>query len=243
VTGPGRLYGVGVGPGDPDLLTVKAARVVSSCPVVAYFRASKRASNARRVVEDQLTPAQTELPLVYPVTTEPIAPALYDTLLIDFYDTSAKRIAERLDEGADVAVLCEGDPFFFGSYTYLHQRLADRYATEVVPGVSSALAGAAALRRPLTARNDVFTVLSGVLPADELATRIADADAAVVMKVGRNLERVRDAVRRAGRLERAFYVERATMPGERLLPLVNADPASAPYFSLVVIPSVAATQR
>ncbi len=239
----GRCYGVGVGPGDPDLMTVKAARVVSECPVVAYFRAAKRQSNARRVVQHHLTSDHTEMELIYPVTTEAVAPSLYETLLVDFYDQSAKRVAEVLDEGIDIAVLCEGDPFFFGSYMYLHHRLADRYATEVVPGVSSALAGAAVLGMPLTARNEVFTVLSGVLPADELTAGIAGADSVVVMKVGRNLEKVRGAVTRAGQLDRAYYIERATMPGEHVVPLADADPTTAPYFSMVVIPSVAAPRR
>ena len=243
MTGAGRCYGVGVGPGDPELMTVKATRVLAACPVVAYFRATTRESNARRVVQQHLGSEHREMELVYPVTTEAVAPEVYETLLGDFYDQSAKRIAEVLDGGVDVAVLCEGDPFFFGSYMYLHNRLSDDYVTEVVPGVSSVLAGAAVLGAPLTARNEVFTVLSGVLPVDELATRIAEADSVVVMKVGRNLEKVRDAVTRSGKLDRAHYVERATMADERVMPLVEADPATAPYFSMVVIPSAAAPLR
>jgi precorrin-2/cobalt-factor-2 C20-methyltransferase len=148
-----------------------------------------------------------------------------------------------LDDGMDVAVLCEGDPFFFGSYMYLHTRLSDRYATEVVPGVSSALAGAAVLGAPLACRNEVFTVLSGVLDGNELAARIEAADAVVVMKVGRNLEKVRAAVARSGALDRAYYIEWATLPDERAMPLADADPVGAPYFSMVVIPSAAAAQR
>lgn len=239
----GRCFGVGVGPGDPELMTVKAVRVVETCPVIAYFCAARRESNARRVVQHHLRPEHTEMRLVYPVTTETVPPGTYETLLVDFYDESAKRLAEVLDEGNDVAVLCEGDPFFFGSYMYLHNRLSGPYATEVVPGVSSPLAGAAVIGAPLACRNEVFSVLSGVLDADELAVRIAAADSVVVMKVGRNLEKVRTAVTRAGVLDRAIYVEWATMPNERVLPLADADPATAPYFSMVVIPSVVAPRR
>jgi precorrin-2/cobalt-factor-2 C20-methyltransferase len=238
----GCCYGVGVGPGDPELMTLKAARVLAQCPVIAYFQASKRASNARRIVAEHVRAEHVEMPLVYPATTEPIAPPLYETLLVDFYDESAKRIAEFLDAGVDVAVLCEGDPFFFGSYMYVHHRLSDRYDTEVVPGVSSIVAGAAVLGTPLAARDEVLTILSGVLPVDVLAERIAGADTVVVLKVGRNLQRVREAVERAGRTDRAFYVERATMTGERVLPLAGADLTDAPYFSMVVIPSVAAAR-
>jgi precorrin-2 C(20)-methyltransferase len=239
----GRCFGVGVGPGDPELMTLKAVRVVTECRVVASFHAVNRESNARRVAQRYLRSDHTEMRFVYPVTTEPVDTATYETLIADFYDESAKRIAEVLDEGVDVAVLCEGDPFFFGSYMYLHTRLSDRYATQVVPGVSSALAGAAVVGEPLASRNEVFTVLSGVLDVDELAARIAAADAVVVMKVGRNLERVRTAVTRAGALERAHYIEWATLPNERAQPLAAVDAATAPYFSIVVIPGGAAARR
>jgi precorrin-2/cobalt-factor-2 C20-methyltransferase len=239
----GTCYGVGVGPGDPELLTLKAVRALERSAAVAYFCAKGRASNARRVVEGHLRDDHTQLALVYPVTTEPVAPETYETLIADFYDQSAKRVAELLDAGADVAVLCEGDPLFFGSYMYLHERLRDRYRSEVIPGVSSVVAGAAAIGTPLAARNEVFTVLSGVLPVEELERRIAASDAVVVMKVGRNLEKVRDAVIRAGAIERASYVEWASLPNERVVPLADAGKTHAPYFSMVVIPGVRAQVR
>src|SRR5262245_51529460 len=150
----GRLFGVGMGPGDPELLTLKAARVLDCCPVVAYFAAVGRESNARRVVCDRLNGHHRELRLEYPVTTETLPPEVsYETLLIDFYDESAKRISELLEAGTDVAVLCEGDPFFYGSYMYVHTRLAPRFVTEVVPGVPSMAAGAAVLGAPLVCRD------------------------------------------------------------------------------------------
>ena len=238
----GRCFGVGVGPGDPELLTVKALRVVDECRVVASFSAVDRTSNARRVVETHLRTDHVELPLVYPLTTEPVDRDEYEARLVDFYDESAKRIAEHLDGGSDVAVLCEGDPFFYGSYMYLHARLAPRYVTEVVPGVSSALAGAASIRAPLVAGNETLVVLSGVLDVDELECRLRDAGAAVVMKVGRNLTKVREAVTRAGLLDRAHYVEWSTHARQRTLPLSETDGVTAPYFSMVVVPSVAAAR-
>jgi precorrin-2/cobalt-factor-2 C20-methyltransferase len=243
-TPPGRLFGVGVGPGDPELLTLKAARLLDEVAVVAYFAAIGRESNARRVVGGRLNGHHRELRLEYPVTTETLPPEVsYETLLIDFYDASAKSIAEVLDDGEDVVVICEGDPFFYGSYMYLHTRLSGQYRTEVVPGVPSAAAGAAAIGSPLACRDEVLSILSGVLPVDELERRLRAADAAVVMKVGRNLGRVREAVERAGLLEHATYVERATMANEQTCPLADADPASAPYFSMVVIPSRTAPTR
>lgn len=239
----GRCYGIGVGPGDPELLTVKAVRLVEQCAVVAYFCATRRESNARRVVQQYLRSDHTEMRLVYPVTTEPVSAETYETLLADFYDESAKRVAEVLDAGVDVAVLCEGDPLFYGSYMYLHSRLHESYASEVVPGVPSPFAGAAALGAPLASRNEVFSVLSGVLSRDELAARITASDAVVVMKVGRNLDKVRDAVTRAGVLDRASYVEWATTTRQRAMPLADVDGTSAPYFSMVVIPSAGALRR
>ena len=242
---PGRCIGVGVGPGDPELITVKALRVIQAAPVVAYFVAVKRTSNSRRVVEGYLdeNAGRRELCLTYPVTTEMPAGGAYETLMADFYDASAKQIAEVLDAGDDVAVLCEGDPFFYGSFMYLHNRLHDRYEVEVIPGVPAMLAGSAALGAPLVCLNEVVSVLSGVLPSDELEHRLRAADAAVVMKLGRNLAKVRDAVERAGLLDRAHYVERVTMTSERLLPLADVDPSTAPYFSMVIIPSATAPKR
>ena len=245
---PGRCIGVGVGPGDPELITVKALRAIQAAPVVAYFVAAKRTSNARGVVEAELDrdhgrDRRRELCLTYPVTTEMPAGGAYETLMADFYDASAKQIAEVLDAGDDVAVLCEGDPFFYGSFMYLHNRLHDRYEVEVIPGVPAMLAGSAALGAPLVCLNEVVSVLSGVLPADELEHRLRAADAAVVMKLGRNLAKVRDAVERAGLLDRAHYVERVTMTSERLLPLAEVDPSTAPYFSMVIIPSATAPKR
>jgi precorrin-2/cobalt-factor-2 C20-methyltransferase len=241
---PGSLYGIGVGPGDPELMTLKAHRLLRSCPVVAHFAARGREGNARAVVAPHLLADQRELRLEYPVTTETLPEGVsYETLLVDFYDASAKRVAELLDDGIDVALVCEGDPFFYGSYMYMHNRLATEYRTEVVPAVPSITAGAAVLGTPLVCRDEVLCVLSGVLPEDELVTRLSTAGAAVVMKLGRNLGKVRAAVTRAGLLDHAHYVERATMATQRVLPLAEVDPATAPYFSMVVIPSRTAPGR
>lgn len=241
---PGHLFGLGVGPGDPDLVTVRAARVLERVDAVAYFAAVRRPSNARRVVADRLDGRHHEVRLEYPVTTEALpAHVSYETLLIDFYDAAAKQVAELLEQGADVAVICEGDPFLFGSYMYLHSRLAHRFPTEVVPGVSSILASAVAIGTPLACRDEALAVLSGLLPVDALEARLRGCDVAVVVKVGRNLAKVREAVTRAGLLDRATYVERVTMAGERTCPLAEADPTAAPYFSMVVVPSRRAPTR
>ncbi len=233
----GRLLGLGVGPGDPELITVKALRLLREAPVVAYFVAKGKRGNAFGIIEAHLQAQQTLLPLVYPVTTEVLpAPLSYEQVISDFYDEASVQVAEHLDAGRDVAVICEGDPFFYGSYMYLHDRLAQRYEAEVIPGVCSMLGGASVLGAPLVYRNQTLTVLSGVLPHEELKRRLADADAAVIMKLGRNFPKVREVLAELGLDQRALYVERATMANQKIVALDAVDPQSSPYFSLIVVP-------
>jgi precorrin-2 C20-methyltransferase/precorrin-3B C17-methyltransferase len=239
----GRLYGVGVGPGDPELLTLKARRVIEAADVVAYPVAKHRHGMARRIVEPYLRDDQLDLALTYPVTTEESDhPGGYEGALREFYDDAAERIAAHLDAGRDVAVLCEGDPFFYGSYMYIHERLAHRYPTEVVPGVTSFSAAAASAGRPLAKRDDILTVLPGTLPPEVLAARLRASDAAVVLKLGRTFEGVRDAAERAGVAERGLYVERASTPEERSAPL-RAVEGEVPYMSLLLVPTAALVER
>jgi precorrin-2 C20-methyltransferase/precorrin-3B C17-methyltransferase len=236
----GRLYGVGVGPGDPELVTMKALRIVQASPVIAYHAARHGRSNARAVVAAHLTDAQIEVPLIYPITTETLATVEpeggYEAAMVAFYDRSADALAAHLDAGRDVAVLCEGDPFFYGSYMYLHDRLAHRYETDVIPGVPSVLAGAARLGTPLVRRDTELTVLPGTLPESVLAARLADGNAYAIMKLGRTFGKVRRALERANVLGRASYIERATMDRERIMPVADVDPETVPYFSLVLVP-------
>lgn len=235
----GRLFGLGVGPGDPELITVKALRLLREAPVVAYFVAKGKKSNAFGIIENYLRPEQATVPLVYPVTTEKLEPPLcYESIIADFYDTAAVELARHLDAGRDVAVICEGDPFFYGSYMYLHDRMAARYDTTVVPGVCSMLGGAAVLGAPLVYRNQSLSVLSGVLSAAELKQRLSVADAAVIMKLGRNFDKVRGVLAELNLAERALYVERATMQNQSIVPLDAVDPMASPYFSLIVVPGV-----
>lgn len=233
----GRLLGLGVGPGDPELITLKALRLLREAPVVAYFVAKGKRGNAFGIIEAHLQAEQTLLALVYPVTTEVLpAPLSYEQVISDFYDGASLEVAAHLDAGRDVAVICEGDPFFYGSYMYLHDRLADRYDAEVIPGVCSMLGGASVLGAPLVYRNQSLSVLSGVLGHDELKRRLADADAAVIMKLGRNFTKVRQVLVELGLDTRALYVERATMANQRIVALDEVDPQSSPYFSLIIVP-------
>ncbi|MFE5503105.1 precorrin-2 C(20)-methyltransferase [Amycolatopsis japonica] len=244
MSGLGKLWGVGLGPGDPELMTVKAARLIGEADVIAYHSARHGRSIARSVAEPYLRDGQIEEKLVYPVTTETTDhPGGYEGAIADFYELSAKRLAEHLDAGRDVVVLCEGDPFFYGSYMYMHERLADRYEATVVPGVTSVSAASSVLGRPLVQRDEVLTILPGTLPAPELARRLADTQAAAVLKLGRTFGNVREALAEAGKLDDAFYVERATWQAQRVEPFADVDPESVPYFSLAMLPSPAYASR
>ncbi|MFJ1702649.1 precorrin-2 C(20)-methyltransferase [Kitasatospora sp. NPDC088346] len=234
----GRLYGVGLGPGDPELVTVRAAGLIGRADVVAYHSARHGRSIARSIAEPYLRGDPIEEKLVYPLTVETTDhPGGYRGALDEFYEEAAARLAAHLDAGRDVVVLAEGDPLFYGSYQHMHKRLADRYPTEVVPGVTSVSAAAARLGKPLVEAEEVLTIIPGTLPEEELTARLAATDSAVVMKLGRTFPTVRRALERSGRLAEAQYVERATMPGERTAPLAEVDPDSVPYFSVAVLPS------
>ena len=236
-TATGRLFGVGMGPGDPELVTVKARRTIESAEVVAYPTARHGRSVVRRIAAPYLRDDQIDVALTFPVTTEETDhPGGYEGALGDFYDASTDRLAAHLDAGRDVAILCEGDPFFYGSYMYLHQRLAPRYPTEVIPGVTAMSAAAAATGTPLAKRDDVLRVLPGTLPPEVLAAELRSSDAAVVLKLGRTFADVREAAERAGVGERGIYVERASAPEQRTASLREVDGA-VPYMSLVLVPT------
>jgi len=224
----GTVFGLGVGPGDPELITLKALRILRDVPVVAFPAPDQGDSLTRAIVAPHIIDGQTELAIRVPMVSERF-PAQ------EVYDRAAVDLGAHLEAGRDVAVLCEGDPFLYGSFMYLFARLAEKYPVEVVPGVSSLTACAATLGAPLAARNDVLAVIPAPLDAETLKQRLNTADAAAILKIGRHFTKVRDTLRDLGLVDRARYVEHATMANQRILPLDEVDPATVPYFSMVLV--------
>jgi precorrin-2/cobalt-factor-2 C20-methyltransferase len=224
----GRLYGIGVGPGDPDLLTVKAARLLAACPVVAYPAPEQGESLARRIAAPHLPDGKIEIAI-----RMALSPARFPAP--EVYDAAAREVAFHLAAGRDVAVLCLGDPLLYGSFMYLLARLAGTHPAAVVPGVASPTAAAAALGLPLAAGNDALAILPAQLDDERLGIALAACDVGAIIKLGRHFARVRGLLGRLGLADHAHYVEHATMADQRIVPLAAIDPASVPYFSLIIV--------
>jgi precorrin-2 C20-methyltransferase/precorrin-3B C17-methyltransferase len=233
----GTLYGVGLGPGDPELVTVKAARLIESADVVAYHSARHGHSVARSIAEPYLRPGVIEEQLVYPVTTEACDhPGGYEGAMEEFYASAASRLMAHLAAGRDVVLLAEGDPLFYSSYMHMHKRISGRFRAEIVPGITSVSAASAALGMPLVEGNDVLTVLPGTLGRAALAARLSGAGAAAIMKISRSFSGVQDALKDSGRLSSAYYVERASGGARQVIERAgDVDPSTVPYMSLVLM--------
>jgi precorrin-2/cobalt-factor-2 C20-methyltransferase len=233
----GRLIGIGVGPGDPELVTLKAMRALAQADLVVHFAKNGSASQARAIAADHLKAGVEELPLFYPMTSEqPRNGCVYRQAMCEFYDAAATVLAKHLDAGRAVAVICEGDPLFYGSYMHLHVRLAPRYPTQVIAGVTGMSGCWSAVGAPIAQGDDVFMVLPATIPEPELERRLKDVDAAVVMKLGRHLPKIRRTLARIGRLERAIYVERGSTTTAVMMRLADKPSDDAPYFAIVLVP-------
>ena len=234
---PGTLYGIGVGPGDARLMTLRAAGLIRTVDTLAYFAKAGNKSNSRQVAAPLIQPGRKELALLYPVTTElPVTDPGYTRQIRDFYAQAAALLAERLAAHESVGLLAEGDPFFYGSFMHMWRRLASDFPVEVVPGVTGFSGCSSRAGAPLTWGDDILTVLPGTLDESVLTRRLQETDAAVIMKVGRNLAKIRRALSAANLIDRAIYVERGTMSSERIMCLTDVADGSAPYFSMILIP-------
>ncbi|MGC3939040.1 precorrin-2 C(20)-methyltransferase [Roseobacter sp. EG26] len=232
----GTLHGVGLGPGDPDLMSVRADRLLRDARHVAFFRKAGRSGQARRIVNGMMRADVVEFPMEYPVTTEiPVTDPGYNAALSDFYSDCTRHLRGLLDGGEDVVVLCEGDPFFFGSFMHLYTRLKNHVPVQVVPAITGMSAAWTATGQPVTWGDDILTVLMGTLPGDILAERMAQSDAVVVMKIGRHFDKVKSALKQAGKFDDAWLVEYASMPNQSVQKLAEAGDRITPYFSIIVV--------
>ncbi|MGR3565511.1 MAG: precorrin-2 C(20)-methyltransferase [Heliomarina sp.] len=232
----GTVYGLGLGPGDPDLLSVRADRLLRQARHVAFFRKAGRKGQARQIVESMIPADAVEIPMEYPVTTEiPLSDPRYNEILSAFYAEQAEKLSALVADGHDIVVLCEGDPFFYGSFMHLHSRLKDIANVEVVPAITGMSAAWTATDMPITWGDDVLTILMGTLPEEELRRHMQDTDALVIMKIGTNIAKIRRALDAVGLTEKAWMVQYAAMPRQTVTPLVEADCEKAPYFSIIVV--------
>ncbi|SPJ30147.1 precorrin-2 C(20)-methyltransferase [Falsiruegeria mediterranea] len=232
----GTIYGLGLGPGNPDLMSVRSDRLLRNARHVAYFRKAGKSGQARGIVNGMLPESVIEFPMEYPVTTEiPLTDPRYNEMLASFYEDCTARLKELSDQGEDVVVLCEGDPFFYGSFMHLYSRLRDQAPVEVVPAITGMSGAWTATGDPITWGDDVLTVLVGTLPEDELTRRMSDTDALVVMKIGRNIDKVTRALKASGLYDRAWIVEFAQMPNQRVCKLSENCDGLTPYFSIIIV--------
>ncbi|KIC43983.1 precorrin-2 C20-methyltransferase [Ruegeria sp. ANG-S4] len=232
----GTVYGVGLGPGDPDLMSVRADRLLRNARHVAYFRKHGRSGQARQIVNGMMPEGAVEFPMEYPVTTEiPLDDPRYNQMLSTFYEDCAQHLKTLAETGQDVVVLCEGDPFFYGSFMHLYNRLRDVVNVDVVPAITGMSGAWTATGDPITWGDDVLTVLAGTLPEEDLAKRMAQTDALVVMKIGRNFNKVKRALQSSGLYDRAWIVEYAQMPNQRVCKLTENCDGITPYFSIIIV--------
>ncbi|MCI5086382.1 MAG: precorrin-2 C(20)-methyltransferase [Rhodovulum sp.] len=232
----GTIHGVGLGPGAADLMSVRADRLVRNARHVAYFRKAGRSGQARKIVEGMLHADVVEFPMEYPVTTEiPFSDPRYNEILSQFYAECCAHLRALAEAGEDVVVLCEGDPFFYGSFMHLYTRLRDDVDVRVVPAITGMSAAWTATGTPITWGDDVLSVLMGTLPEAELVRGMLNADAIVVMKIGRNIDKVREALKQAGKYDRAYLVEFASMDNQTMTRLSEAEDKVTPYFSIIVV--------
>ena len=232
----GKIYGVGLGPGDPDLMSVRSARLVRGAKHVAFFRKAGRKGQARQIVEGMLSADAIEIPMEYPVTTEiPVEDPRYNEALSAFYEDCESQLFAILSAGEDVIVLCEGDPFFYGSFMHLFTRLKDKAPMEVVPAITGMSGAWTATGAPITWGDDVLTVLAGTLSEYDLTKRMAETDALVVMKIGRNIDKIRSALKAAGKYDDAWLVEYATMAKQSVNKLSDVEDGITPYFAIIIV--------
>jgi len=232
----GKIYGVGVGPGAVDLLSVRADKLVREAKYIAFFRKAGRAGHARQIASNLLSKDVIELAMEYPITTEiPLSDQRYSEVLSEFYKKYSNKIISLSQTGIDLVILCEGDPFFYGSFMHIYSRVKDKCPVEVVPAITGMSAAWTATDIPITWGDDILTVLMGTLDKTTLENQLQDTNAAIIMKIGHNLPKIKKALERTGRFYDAFIVEYAAMDKQTVQRLSDYNTENAPYFSIIIL--------
>jgi precorrin-2/cobalt-factor-2 C20-methyltransferase len=232
----GKIYGVGVGPGAVDLLSVRADKLVREAKYIAFFRKAGRAGHARQIASTLLSKDVIELAMEYPITTEiPLSDQRYSEVLSEFYKKYSNKIISLSQTGIDLVILCEGDPFFYGSFMHIYSRVKDKCPVEVVPAITGMSAAWTATDIPITWGDDILTVLMGTLDKTTLENQLQDTNAAIIMKIGHNLPKIKKALERTGRFYDAFIVEYAAMDRQTVQRLSDYNTENAPYFSIIIL--------
>ncbi len=225
----GKIIGIGVGPGDPELITLKALKAIKAGKIIAYPSTETEESYARSIVKDYFSENVLEIPIKIPMVE-----SRFPSQLI--YNTASDEISAHLKKGEDVIILCQGDPFFYGSFMYLFSRFAGKFPIEIIPGISSLNACSAVSQRPLCSRLESLSVIPGGMNDEEFLKQLEKEGAFAIMKVGKHLNRIKGLLDRKGMGGRAVYVSHATLPNQKVFPLSKA-PEIAPYFSMILVPS------
>ena len=232
----GKIYGVGVGPGAVDLLSVRAEKLVREAKYIAFFRKAGRAGHARQIASTLLSKDVIELAMEYPITTEiPLSDQRYSEVLSEFYKKYSNKIISLSQTGIDLVILCEGDPFFYGSFMHIYSRVKDKCPVEVVPAITGMSAAWTATDIPITWGDDILTVLMGTLDKTTLENQLQDTNAAIIMKIGHNLPKIKKALEKTGRFYDAFIVEYAAMDKQTVQRLSDYNTENAPYFSIIIL--------
>lgn len=226
-----QLIGVGVGPGDPELITLKAARLIEEADVISFICNEESQSQAKSIARYLLANKKNkdEIPIVMPMSED-------RRIANQAYDSAAQKIQQTIETGKAVVFLCEGDPLFFGSFAYLLERLKNTVSCQVVPGISSVHAATSSLLQPLTMLKESFCVVSGRHDENLLVDALNKHDSVVIMKAGRSRQRILKAIAVAKRTEDAQYVEYLGREGEFIQSDISLlKEKDGPYFSLFVI--------
>ena len=232
----GKIYGVGVGPGAVDLLSVRADKLVREAKYIAFFRKAGRAGHARQIASTLLSKDVIELAMEYPITTEiSLSDQRYSEVLSEFYKKYSNKIISLSQPGKDLVILCEGDPFFYGSFMHIYSRVKDKCPVEVVPAITGMSAAWTATDIPITWGDDILTVLMGTLDKTTLENQLQNTNAAIIMKIGHNLPKIKKALERTGRFYDAFIVEYAAMDKQTVQRLSDYNTENAPYFSIIIL--------